>query len=113
VFGFSAGIGDFLFCKMCEPVLGPIQPHIQWVMGASLSRVKQLGLETDHKPPTSAVVKNAWTYTSTPPYAFMACTGTAFTRIFTDAVLFNSGKVILVWKTATLTKMDHVHPPLQ
>jgi hypothetical protein len=34
--------------------------------------VKRSGRETDHSPPTSAVVKKMWNYTSTPPYAFMA-----------------------------------------
>jgi hypothetical protein len=28
--------------------------------------------EADHSPPSSAEVKNAWSYTSTPQYAFMA-----------------------------------------
>jgi len=35
-------------------------------------RVKQLGHEADHSPPSRAEVKNAWSYTSTRPYAFMA-----------------------------------------
>jgi hypothetical protein len=30
------------------------------------------GREADHSPPSSAEVKNAWSYTSTPPYVFMA-----------------------------------------
>jgi len=30
------------------------------------------GNEADHSPPSSAEVKNAWSYTSTPPYVFMA-----------------------------------------
>jgi hypothetical protein len=30
------------------------------------------GLKADHSPPSSADVKNAWIYTSTPPYVFMA-----------------------------------------
>jgi hypothetical protein len=34
--------------------------------------VKRSGREADHSPPTSAEVKKMWTYTSTPPYAFMA-----------------------------------------
>jgi len=39
----------------------------------SFPGVKRPGLETDHSPPFSAVVKNAWRYTSTPQYVFMAC----------------------------------------
>jgi hypothetical protein len=34
--------------------------------------VKQLESETDHSTPSGAEVKNAWSYTSTPQYAFMA-----------------------------------------
>jgi hypothetical protein len=33
---------------------------------------KAAGREADHSPPSSAEVKNAWSYTSTPQYAFMA-----------------------------------------
>jgi hypothetical protein len=34
--------------------------------------VKRPGHEADHSPPTSAEVKNAWSYISTPLYVFMA-----------------------------------------
>jgi hypothetical protein len=34
--------------------------------------VKRPGGEVDHSPPSSAEVKNAWSYTSTPQYVFMA-----------------------------------------
>jgi hypothetical protein len=40
--------------------------------GALSPGVKRQGREADHSPPTSAEVKKMWTYTSTPPYAFMA-----------------------------------------
>jgi hypothetical protein len=33
--------------------------------------VKQPEREADHSPPSSAEVKNAWSYISTPKYAFM------------------------------------------
>jgi hypothetical protein len=33
---------------------------------------KELEREADHSPPSNAEVKNAWSYTSTPQYAFMA-----------------------------------------
>jgi hypothetical protein len=35
--------------------------------GGSFSRGKRPGCETDNSPPSSAKVKNAWSYTSTPP----------------------------------------------
>jgi hypothetical protein len=50
----------------------PTQPPIQWVPGALSSGVKQPGHEADHTPPSSADVKNARNYTSTPQYAFVA-----------------------------------------
>jgi len=31
-----------------------------------------LGCEADHSPPSNAEVKNAWSYTYTPQYAFKA-----------------------------------------
>jgi hypothetical protein len=34
--------------------------------------VKRLGREAAHSPPSSAEVKNAWSYNSTPQYVFMA-----------------------------------------
>jgi hypothetical protein len=34
--------------------------------------VKRPGLEIDHSAPSSAEVKNQWSYTSTPQYDFMA-----------------------------------------
>jgi hypothetical protein len=43
----------------------PTQPPIQWVPGALSLGVKRLGREADHSPPSSAEVKNAWSYTST------------------------------------------------
>jgi hypothetical protein len=52
--------------------VGPTQPPIQWVPGVLSLRVKRPGREADHSPPSSAEVKNAWSYTSTPQYAFMA-----------------------------------------
>jgi hypothetical protein len=40
---------------------------IQWIPGAFSLGVKRLGREADHSPPSSAVVKNAWSYTSIRP----------------------------------------------
>jgi hypothetical protein len=34
--------------------------------------VKLPGRESDHSPPSIAEFKNVWSYTSTPPYVFMA-----------------------------------------
>jgi hypothetical protein len=53
--------------------------------------VKRLGRETDHSPPSSAEVENAWSYTSAPQYAAIArCSvkkhGGNFTVTFTFTV---------------------------
>jgi hypothetical protein len=48
-------------------VLGPTQPPIQWVTGAPSLGIKLPGREADHSPPSSAEVKNAWSYTFTRP----------------------------------------------
>jgi hypothetical protein len=50
-----------------EGALGPTQPPIQCEPGALSLGVKWPGREADHSPPTSADVKNAWSYTSAPP----------------------------------------------
>jgi len=47
---------------MSRPDLGSTQPPIQWVPGTLY-----WGREADHSCPSSAVVKDAWSYTSTPP----------------------------------------------
>jgi len=39
-----------------------------WVPGALSLRVKWPGREADHSPSSSAEVKNAWSYTSTPQW---------------------------------------------
>jgi hypothetical protein len=72
--GFESrqGLGIFLFTTASRQALGPTQPPIQWVPGALSLGVKRPGREADHSPPSSAEVKNAWSYTSTPQYAFMA-----------------------------------------
>jgi hypothetical protein len=43
---------------------------IQWVPDVPSLGVKRLGHEADHSYPSSAEVKNAWSYTSTPPIFF-------------------------------------------
>jgi hypothetical protein len=70
--GPSRGCGIFLFATMFRLTLGRTQLPIQWAPGALSLWVKQAGHEADHSPPSRAKVKNAWSYTTTPQYAFMA-----------------------------------------
>jgi hypothetical protein len=51
---------------------GSIQPLIEWVPGGLPLGVKRQWREADHSPPSNAEVENAWSYTSTPQYFFMA-----------------------------------------
>jgi hypothetical protein len=53
---------------------GSVVHATSYIIGTwgSFPGVKRPGREADHSPPTSAEVKKMWTYTSTPPYVFMA-----------------------------------------
>jgi hypothetical protein len=64
--------GIFVFTTVSRPILGPTPSPIQLVPGAPSLGVKRPGCEADHSPPSSAELKNAWSYTSTPQYTFMA-----------------------------------------
>jgi hypothetical protein len=66
-----AGAGGFLFTAVSRSVLGPTQRPIQWVPGTLSLGVKRPGHEAD-TPPSNVEVKNVSSYTSTPPYVFMA-----------------------------------------
>jgi hypothetical protein len=63
----STGMGIFLFTTASRMALGPTQPPIQLVSGALSLGVKRPGCEADHSHPSSAEVRNAWSYTSNPP----------------------------------------------
>jgi hypothetical protein len=68
--GFKSwqGLVTFLFTTTSRPALGLTQPPIQWLPGALSLGVKQLKRETGHSPPSSAEVKNAWSYTFNSQY---------------------------------------------
>jgi hypothetical protein len=69
VIGFNSrrGMGISLFTTVSKTALGPTQPPIQRVPWVLSLEVKRPGHEADHSPPFSAEVKNACSYTSTPP----------------------------------------------
>jgi len=57
---------SFLFATASRPALWPTQPPIQQVPRALALTVKRPRREADHSLPSSAEVKNVWSYTSTP-----------------------------------------------
>jgi hypothetical protein len=59
--------GKFLFITASRPSLEPTQPPIQWISRTFIPDIERPEREADHSPPTSAKVKNSWSYTSTPP----------------------------------------------
>jgi hypothetical protein len=88
-FDFRRGLGIFLFTTVSRTALGPTQPPIQWEPGAISLGVKRPGREADHPPPSSAEVKNAWSYTSIPEYVFMAWCLVKHRDNFTFTFIFN------------------------
>jgi hypothetical protein len=57
-------IGLFLFATASTTLsLWPTHPPIQWVAGALFLGLKRPDRESDHSPPPSAEVENAWSYT--------------------------------------------------
>jgi hypothetical protein len=54
------GNGNYYLHHSLQNGSGPIQPLIQWVLGA-----------LSVPPPSSAKIKNAWNYISTPQYVFI------------------------------------------
>jgi hypothetical protein len=76
----------FLFATASRSALGPTQPPIQFVLGTLLLRIKRPGREADRSP-TPSIKVNVWSYTSTPPYVFLAC-GVFKHSEFTSTLLF-------------------------
>jgi hypothetical protein len=86
---FLVRLGIFLFTTMSRTALGPSQHPMQWVPGDLSLGLKRPGREADRSPPSNAEVKNAWSYTSTPQYVFMACCLVKHRGNFTFTILVN------------------------
>jgi hypothetical protein len=82
-FDSRRGLEIFLFTTASRTALGHTQPSIQGKPGALSLGVKRPGREVDHSPPSGAEVKNAWSYTSTPQYVFMAWWSVKYRNNFT------------------------------
>jgi hypothetical protein len=57
----------FLFTTASRTALGPTRPPIQLVLAAFSPGVERPRHVSDHSTPSRDDVKNAWSYTSTPP----------------------------------------------
>jgi hypothetical protein len=64
---FPAGAGNYALHHRVQNGSGSHPTSHPMGTGGSFSGVKRPGSEADHSPPSSAEVKNAWSYTSTPP----------------------------------------------
>jgi hypothetical protein len=70
-FDSRRGQKSFLFTASI-PDLNFTQPPIQWLTRALFPGLKRPMRGADHSPPSSADVKDAWSYTSFLPYVVMA-----------------------------------------
>jgi len=60
-------------CKLQVSIhLGHTQPPIQRAQVSLTPEIKRPGREANHSSPSSAEVRNAWIFASTPQYVFMA-----------------------------------------
>jgi hypothetical protein len=66
------GHGSFLLSTASRPALEHPEPPIQSVSQTISQWVKWPGCEADHTPPSSAKVKNTWSYIPISPSFFMA-----------------------------------------
>jgi hypothetical protein len=70
-FRFPAGLGIF-FTTASRTPLESTQSPVKWIPGTLSLWVKQPMRAADQSPPSSAKVRNAWSYTPTPQYVFVA-----------------------------------------
>jgi hypothetical protein len=68
---FSSRDKRYLFTKASRLAVVYTQLPFQWVLEALSLRIEQKGHEVDHSPTSSSKVKNGWSCTSVPIYAFM------------------------------------------
>jgi hypothetical protein len=63
----ASNAGIFLLANTSRSAMGPIKPPIQWVPWVLYTGIITPGCEGDNLPSSSAEVKNAWTWNSSPP----------------------------------------------
>jgi len=71
-FDFRHGQGFVTFATAVSRLaLGPTHPPMKWSLGVVSLGVKRPEGKANHIPPSSAEVKNVWSYIPTSPYVFM------------------------------------------
>jgi len=71
----AAKTRDFSLLQNAKTVSGAHTASCSMGTGGSFSGVKRRERDVNQAPPSSAQLKNEWSYTSTPLCAFMACIG--------------------------------------
>lgn len=66
-----------LYSKVLTLALGPIHHPTEWVMTPLSLVLQQPGHRAEQSRPLNTTVKNEWSYTSAPLFAFIVCIGTA------------------------------------
>jgi hypothetical protein len=99
----------FFFAATSRPNLRPTHPPTQWTSWALSTGVNWPGREDDHSSASSAEVENAWSYTSTNQYVFVAWDLVKYRDNFTFTLLGGGGggereKVGISKNTATYYK---------
>lgn len=67
---------------------GSNQPHIKSILRALEARVRGTGREAENTLRSFSDVENERIYTSDPPYAFVACTGTTLLYLLQQVPFF-------------------------
>jgi hypothetical protein len=88
----------FMLCHCIQTSSGSHPSSYPVGTRGSFLGIRQLGHEADHSPLSIAKVKNAWSYTSAPPYAFLMCL-VKYRGILTLTKLFNA--VVIVHNLTT------------
>jgi hypothetical protein len=74
--GFDTWQGKEIFLLRVETGRGgPLSPLFSGYRLVLSTGINLPGRETNHSSPCSAKVTNEWSYTTTSPYTFLACTG--------------------------------------
>jgi hypothetical protein len=87
----------FLLVPASRPALGPTQPNVQWVPGVLSPGVKRgRGVTLTTYPHLVSRLRMSRSYTSSPPCASMACSGTALLYLTVSKTDDNNNSLIII-----------------